>query len=236
MPRHLQGRPRSQNVSPVLRLLISPRVSQSCRGPGPRFPDEAPRPPRGSDATYRSRCAASAAQTRAGSPARRSTGAARPSGIARPGLSETRPASPPAGSRATEDRARLGKGGAAPSPSHSKATLKRGSGSAQRARGCKAVTPNPRLLRHAGRTHSLAPTPQQVSSRSGRGREIPPAAADVTGASLGLPLRAPRAPSPGPHPDLPSRGARSLGGFMAPGRSPSVEWGQPAQGTSPGNT
>lgn len=78
-------------MSPVLRLLISPRVSRSCRGPGPRFPDEAPRPPGGSDATYRSRCAAGAAQTRAGSPARRSTGAARPSGIARPGLSESAP-------------------------------------------------------------------------------------------------------------------------------------------------
>lgn len=60
------------------------------------------------------------------------------------------------------------------------------------------MTPNPRLLRHAGRTHSLAPTPQQVSSCAGRGREIPPAAADVIGASLGLPLWALRVPCPRP--------------------------------------
>lgn len=82
------------------------------------------------------------------------------------------------------------------------------------------MTPNPSLLRHAGRTHSRAPTPQQVSSRTGRGREIPPAAADVTGASLGLPRRALHAPSPSLHPDPPSRGARILEGSGLRGRPP----------------
>lgn len=151
-----------------------------------------------------------------------------------PGSVKARPASPPAGSRTTEDPARLGrKGGAARSTSHSKATRKRDLGSAQWAHWVQDGDP-PTLACCAT---LAAPTPsQQVSSRAGRGREIPPAAADVTGASLGLPLRAPRAPNPGPHPNPPSRGVRSLGGFMARGRSPSAEWGRPAQGTSPGDT
>lgn len=58
-------------------------------GPGRGSPTRRRALPEGSGATYRSRRAAGAAQTRAGSPARRSTGLARPSGIARPGLSES---------------------------------------------------------------------------------------------------------------------------------------------------
>lgn len=60
-------------------------------GPGRGSPTRRRALPEGSGATYRSRRAAGAAQTRAGSPARRSTGLARPSGIARPGLSESAP-------------------------------------------------------------------------------------------------------------------------------------------------
>lgn len=159
MPPHLQGRPRSPNVSPVVRLWISLRVSRSCRGPGPRFPDEAPRPPGGSDATYRSRCAAGAAQTRAESPARRSTGAARPSGIARPGLSES---APRVATRGVPGHGRpCASGGKRGARRGAQATAKPTASGAPGLRsgptGCKAVTPNPRLLRHAGRTHSLAP-------------------------------------------------------------------------------
>lgn len=138
-----------------------------------------------------------------------------------PGSVQTRPARPSAGSRATEDCARLGRKGAR---RRAQATAKPPACGARGLRsgptGCKAVTPNPSLLRHAGRTHSRAPTPQQVSSRTGRGREIPPAAADVTGASLGLPRRALHAPSPSLHPDPPSRGARILEGSGLRGRPP----------------
>lgn len=134
----------SQNVSLVPRLLISARVSRSYRGPGPRFPDEAPRPPRDSGATYRSRRAAGAAQTRAGSPAWRSTGAARPSGIASPGLCESAPRVATRGVPGHRGPARLErKGEAARSPSHSKATGKRGSGSAQRAHGVQGGDSQP---------------------------------------------------------------------------------------------
>lgn len=60
-----------------------------------------------------------------------------------PGSVKARPASPPAGSRTTEDPARLGrKGGAARSTSHSKATRKRDLGCSGPT-GCKTVTPQP---------------------------------------------------------------------------------------------
>lgn len=113
-------------------------------GPGLRFPDEAPRPPGGSGATYRSRRAAGAAQTWAGSPPRHSRGAARPSGIARPRLGAN---APRAAVRRVPGHRRLcasgEEGGAARSPSHSKATRVRGSGSAQRAHGVQGGDPQP---------------------------------------------------------------------------------------------
>lgn len=125
---------------------------------------------------------------------------------------QTRPAWPPAGSPGHRRLCASGEeGGAAPKSqqSHPLAGLP---GLCSGPRGCKAVTPNPSLLRHTGRTHSRAPTPQQVSSRAGRGREIPPAAADVTGASLGLPRRAPRPLAPClPPPETRPPGARASG-------------------------
>lgn len=78
-----------------------------------------------------------------------------------PGSVKARPASPPAGSRTTEDPARLGrKGGAARSTSHSKATRKRDLGCSGPT-GCKTVTPQPspaapRWPHPLLRTHSAA--------------------------------------------------------------------------------
>lgn len=80
----------SECLSSSETLDFGPALTE-LEGPGPRFFDEAPRPPGDSGATYRSRRAAGAAQTRIRSPTRRSRGAARPSGIARPGLGANAP-------------------------------------------------------------------------------------------------------------------------------------------------
>lgn len=145
---------------------------------GRDFPDEAPRPPGGSGATYRSRQAAGAAQTRVGSPARRSRGEARPSGIARLGLGAN---APRAAARGVPGHRRLcasgEEGGAAPSPSHSKATRTRSSGSAQPVHRVQGGDPPTTLACCAT---LAAPTPEHpLRSRSppapgGAGKSRPP--------------------------------------------------------------
>lgn len=110
-------------------------------GPGSRFPDEAPRPPGGLG-----RHLPQPALLRRGLGPRRGARRGWPGQAASraPGSVKARPASPPAGSRTTEDPARLGrKGGAARSPSHSKATRKRDLGSAQWAHGVQDGDPQP---------------------------------------------------------------------------------------------
>lgn len=115
-----------------------------------------------------------------------------------PGSVKARPASPPAGSRTTEDPARLGrKGGAARSTSHSKATRKRDLGSAQWAHWVQDGDP-PTLACCAT---LAAPTPSHpLRSRSppapgGAGKSRPPPTTSLVrhwGSHSGL--RAPQIP------------------------------------------